>query len=134
MRFVRCLILAASISLLSIGCSGGGTSLSGNVTFVGNPVSSGAISLVPLDGGPTVGAEIQNGSYAIENLKPGRYRADIIGFEQAAVVTSSAELQRMAEANQTPAQVCEIPASAQGNGVEVQVEAGSQTHDFELTL
>ena len=130
MTMSRFVLLLTWLALLA-GC-GGSDAIEGIITFDGKPMASGSIRLTPIEGGPTAGAAIEDGKYSIENLAPGRYKADIVGFEKVAVVTSSAELQRMAEANERPQMAREIGDDAVGNGVEIEIVGGSQTHDFKL--
>lgn len=118
--------------VLVVGCGGENTSLKGVVTLDGAPVSRGALSLIPVKGGPTVGAEIRDGSYTIAELSPGEYRADIMGFAQEELVTSSAEMERRSKASEGSAVSGDATADAEGNGVEFEVAAGAQTHDFSL--
>ena len=80
---IEILILSVLGSCL-VGCDGatGRESVSGHVTLDGKPVDGGAISFVPLTGieGPTVGANIVDGSYRIPKAQGpvvGRYRVEI---------------------------------------------------------
>lgn len=126
-----CVMFLAGLS----GCGSGDSSLRGAITLDGDPLPNGAISLVPLDGGPTVGAEIQDGAYRIESLLAGRYRVDILSFqlEEDEAITSSAEMQRRANERVRSSPSREVTAGAVGNGVEFEVTKGSQKHDFALT-
>ncbi len=134
MNAVRIKSLLVLFTLLAVGCESDGlSSLSGTITFAGNPVASGSLNLVPKAGGPNVGSAIVDGAYVIEDIHPGKYKANIMGFEQGKVVTSQAELQRMAEAGETPGEPREIPGNAKGNGIEFEVTPGKNTRDFALT-
>lgn len=128
---VRLFVLTSLV--LAVGCGGGSTSLEGVITLDGTPVSRGALSLVPVKGGPTVGAEIRDGSYAIAELSPGKYRADIMSFAQEEIVTSSAEMEQRSKAVNGSKVGGDAADDAEGNGVEFQVSTGAQTHDFALT-
>ena len=63
------------LGLLLVALSGCGDSLatvSGNVTFNGEPVSRGSINLEPVDGkGPASGGNVEGGKYLIEGVHPG---------------------------------------------------------------
>ena len=124
------MLLAASS--LALGCGETGTSMSGTVTYDGQPVTNGAITLVPQDGGPTVGAPINNGTYRITNVAPGKHVVQIVGFEKVPLVTSSAELEALSRAGTVPPVAREIPADAQGNHVEIDIPARHHQQDFQL--
>jgi hypothetical protein len=74
MRFYRSGIVRATIGLI-LCCSGCGENLAtveGNVTFNGQPVNRGVISLEPVDGkGPTAGGNVEDGEFLIEDVVPG---------------------------------------------------------------
>ena len=68
-------VLAIALAFLGAGVAGCGPSLarvSGTVTFNGEPVSKGTVTLVPADGrGSASGGLIENGRYAIKKVQPG---------------------------------------------------------------
>jgi hypothetical protein len=68
-------VLAITLAFLGAGVAGCGPPLarvSGTVTFNGEPVSKGTVTLVPADGrGSASGGLIENGRYAIEKVQPG---------------------------------------------------------------
>ena len=66
--------LTAGTLILFAACSPSGprrASVSGNVRVDGQPVARGAINFIPVEGthGPTAGAPIENGRYAIGRVK-----------------------------------------------------------------
>jgi len=67
------MLLVGLFAACLLGCSGATTAtVSGSVTFNGQPVERGAISLWPEDGkGSVAGAGIENGRYTIERVAPG---------------------------------------------------------------
>lgn len=130
----------AGCFLLCIGCSTK-TTLEGKITFEGEPVANGAITLLPVDGkGAAVGSTIVNGSYLVQNIAPGKKIAQIVGVKEVPFVASTAELEAMSKqprpkgANEDlvyPADT--IPEDAAGNNQELQIEPGVNIHDFSLS-
>jgi hypothetical protein len=67
------------VVLGTFGCSDGRAVVSGRITFNGEPVSRGAITLVPTDGkGQTSGSPIEDGAYRIPSVAPGEKAVQII--------------------------------------------------------
>jgi len=66
-------LIVGCVTVCLAGCgSGTKATVSGNVTFNGQPVERGAISLWPEDGkGSVAGAGIENGRYQIKGVAPG---------------------------------------------------------------
>jgi hypothetical protein len=133
------LALLATICTVS-GCSQE-TSISGTVTFNGEPIERGSIRFVSTEKqGPTFGAVIRNGKYTVEKAVPGPKVATIQAMNEKAVPTSSAELEQMAEqAEATGKAVSDtidplalIPPDAEGNSQTVEIKEGPQTLDFHL--
>jgi hypothetical protein len=74
------LALALAIAC-TVGCGNGRATVSGRITFNGEPVSRGAITLVPRDGkGQSVGAAVEGGSYLIRDVLPGEKTVQIIAI------------------------------------------------------
>lgn len=87
-RSYRFALLPACLAMLLCGCGTGRETVSGVVTLDGQPLASGKISLIPMDGtdGPRSGADIKNGEFEIEGksgLLPGRYRVEIRAYRQS---------------------------------------------------
>jgi hypothetical protein len=84
------LLLFGAVAL--VGCGGGDTGnraeVKGRVTLDGQPISEGAVNLIPMDGDTgRVGGPISQGEYAIPRDRgpaPGKYRVEIFGFEPVA--------------------------------------------------
>lgn len=116
-------------------------SISGRVTFAGQPVANGTIAFLPSDGrGPTAGAVIVGGSYAVERLTPGPKFVRIEAFaEQAAFPKSRGDLEQQARKRppaggvSPPVDPNLIPPDAPGNNVEVTIVRGAEVRDFEIT-
>jgi hypothetical protein len=64
--------LAAAIAIILAGCGPSLARVSGTVSFNGEPVSKGTVTLVPANGkGAASGGLIENGRYTIEKVQPG---------------------------------------------------------------
>jgi len=133
---VGVLLLAALVS----GCGGSGATVSGMVTFEGEPVNNGRISFLPTDGkGPAEGAAIKDGRYRLDILTPGSKMVKIEAVKQVQVNWSSLEGQQAyeeAKAKGTLSALLDtndlISPDAIGNNQTVKVVSGKQTFDFEL--
>jgi hypothetical protein len=119
----------AIMLLLLAGCSQRVT-LSGTVTYDGEPVKDGHISFIPVAGqGSTVGAPIKDGSYELTAPPPGKYRVEITGNRE---VDWPADLP--AERKATPKTLANdlIPPGAPGNNQVVEIGTTSQTLNWEV--
>lgn len=68
----RLALFAASVLLCGAGCGDGRATVTGTVTFNGEPVSRGSIVLVPVDGkGRSAGGDIEHGRYTVRSVDPG---------------------------------------------------------------
>lgn len=79
------MILATSVILLS-GCGDAiqRVGVSGQVTLDGQPLEQGSITLLPLQGGPSAGGKIVDGSFEIDKQagpSPGDYRVEIVSYQ-----------------------------------------------------
>ena len=102
----------ALLSLVaSIGCgdSSGRREVSGTVTFAGEPLKEGRLSLRPLAQGPSAGCEIIDGKFHIPSQKgpkPGEHKVSIQAYQETGRMIASASdpRQKVAEvANKLPA-------------------------------
>jgi hypothetical protein len=147
--YSRCgqVVCAALLGCLIVGCSGGDVStLSGTVTFEGQPLAEGNLRLMPADGGAGhgAGAKIVNGSYDIPangGLTPGRYSVMISATRPATAAEAAARSDGQGSADpdeeegegDAPAQVQLIPAKYNvATTLTVTVEKGANTEDFDL--
>ncbi len=65
-------------SLAVTGCGNGLSTVSGRITFNGEAVNRGAITLIPKDGkGQAAGSSVENGSYSIKDVTPGEKTVQI---------------------------------------------------------
>ena len=130
--------LCLGILFALIGCGGNTASLSGNVTYEGQPVVQGHIDCLPTQGGSaSVGAKIVDGKYRVEGLTPGTRLVQISGVLKIVGPISSADMERKAkEAKGKPKadapDADNIPIDAKGNNVQIEITAGQQTKDFDL--
>jgi len=139
-RWVLIALAMASIPLS--GCGEESTSISGAVTYNGQPVEEGAISFRPADGtGQSFGARIVDGRYATEKGSPGSKKVVVMGVKKIDFGMSSDEATRKADEATAagkawgghlaePADY--IPEDAEGNSQVVEVKPGEQTLDFPI--
>src|SRR5262245_38293619 len=72
----RALLLAVLVCFVLSGCGASG-SLTGTVTWAGKKVVSGTVAAFDADGGHYYGKIQSNGSYAIKDIPPGRFRLTV---------------------------------------------------------
>jgi hypothetical protein len=73
------LTLAAVLLLGLTGCGSGKATVSGRVTFNGEPVSRGSITLLPAGGkGQPAGGNVENGGFSIREVEPGEKTVQIM--------------------------------------------------------
>jgi hypothetical protein len=137
------LIATLLLSLAATGC-GRTTSVTGRVTYDGQPVQNGAITFYPADGqGPSAGAMVADGQYRVEGITPGKKMVQVVGAlgrdEGLRVPQTTEELRQQSErlaAEGSPpiaaGPAALIPPNAVGNCSEVQVKAGEQRLNFDL--
>src|SRR5262245_45220865 len=133
-------VLAATAALCLPGCGAGTATLTGEVTYEGQPVADGSVRLTPADGrGPVKGGEIKAGSYTVADVPPGPKIVRIEAYKKVNFASSSAEMMRRAAEQRKrgddsglvdPADV--IPPNAEGNDQRIEVKPGTHTHDFHL--
>lgn len=127
--------LALIAMLLCAGCAGDTTgTVSGQVTFNGQPLEKGLISFSTQDGqGGTGGSEVLQGRYRVAELRPGKYFVHIAGQSTSPIITpGSPEAERKLSQQEINAMMDPLPAGANGNDQTIEVQAGEQTHDFRL--
>jgi hypothetical protein len=130
------------VAVLS-GCSRSSRgSLSGKVTFDGQPVEDGTIMLIPEDGkGKEVGGTINGGRYSLNAIPVGRKKVLVTSNSHALPDerTRSLVMQARAKGTKMPAEVSKRPKVAPPippeacTGLVVEIAAGSQSRDFDLT-
>ncbi|MFM7243213.1 MAG: hypothetical protein ACKO40_03435 [Planctomycetaceae bacterium] len=118
--------LAAGVALAAmLGCGPTSSTVSGTVTFNGEPVASGAISLFPTDGkGSPAGGLIKDGRYTVTGVTPGEKTVQLSSPVIAGTRKDDyGNESRIAE---------ELMPAAWGRGSQhtITVTAGSNTQDF----
>ncbi len=136
---VRLVQVALLVSLFP-GCGDGSASISGDVTYNGEPVGDGSITFLSADGkGATAGGMIEGGRFAVDNVTPGLKMVKIEAVKKVPFARSSEEMAKRAAVNKfigdgsgliDPADV--IPPNAEGNNEKVDIQPGKQTRDFHL--
>jgi hypothetical protein len=134
LNFAFCLALAAA------GCSSNTASVSGTVTYDGQPVGTGEVTFTPVDGiGPTSGGRIKDGQYTVDGLTPGRKTVKVMAVKAVPFARSTEEMARRAAENKSkgdgsglidPADT--IPPDAEGNNATHEIKAGKQTLNLDL--
>ncbi len=140
MTFRRNALLAAIAAFLFLvtGCDQSST-ISGRVTYDGQPVKKGCITFLPDGGaGPSCGAPIAEGRYQAK-CQPGKMIVQIVGVKAINYSRNSEDRARLAkEAAQRGDttgiidRADTIPADAEGNNAKIEIKSGNQTMDFDL--
>lgn len=127
------------IWLLASGCgdSTPGMRTWGSVSYQGQPIESGQIIFIPIDGtpGPSTGGPVANGQYDIaKKVGPyagGKYRVEITAFGPEKTYTPNASGVGMSAT--VPVQL--LPANYNRSSTlraEISKNAGENQHDFDL--
>jgi hypothetical protein len=102
-------------------------SLAGSVSVDGKPLPNGTLNFSPLDAGPTVTANVQDGQYSIDCVPQGRVRIVFHAMRETGKTLHDKETGLdYAEMEEL------IPRKYQVQGIEIDVKEGSQSRDFEL--
>lgn len=123
---MSCLVASAAITAAT-GCGPATSTVSGTVTFNGEAVAKGAISLFPADGkGVPAGGLIVDGRYTILDVAPGE---KIVQLSAPA----AAGTRKDDYGNDTQVAAELMPASwGRASQNRITVTAGSVTHDFTI--
>ena len=130
------------LCLSAIGCGDPNLgSVSGSVTYEGQPIEKGSINFLPVDGkGASAGGEIVAGKYEVAEVPPGQKIVEVIAVRDVPFARSSEEMaQRAAEAQARgdrtglidPADI--VPPDAEGNNATHEIKPGEQTLHIALT-
>lgn len=127
--------------LLACGCNQS-PSVTGSVTYNGEPVQKGYITFRPSDGhGQSFAAPIADGQYTATKASPGQKTVVVTGVKEINFYKSSAESYKKAEEARARGEtwmdhVAEradyIAEDAEGNSQQVEIQPGSQTLDFHI--
>jgi hypothetical protein len=131
---------AAAALFAAAGCGGGTGSVSGEVTYDGQPVKTGYVSFTPADGKGTAAAgPITDGRYSVEKVPPGPKVVKVEAADKAGPsIQTTEELERFSRENKGkigPSGIISsetIPPDAEGNNQPFEVKPGAQT--LNLTL
>jgi hypothetical protein len=134
-------LVTAAIGLQS-GCSSSSlATVSGQVTYDGQPVADGFITFTPADGkGAEAGGQIVNGKYELTRVQPGPKVVKVIGVKKVNFASTSDEMMRKAAVARKsgnhdglvdPADT--IPEAAEGNNAKIDITAGDNKHDLRLS-
>lgn len=118
--------LTAGVALVAVlGCGPKSSTVSGTVTFNGEAVAAGAISLFPTDGkGSPAGGLIKDGRYTVTGVTPGEKTVQL----SSPVIAGS---RKDDYGNETRiAEELMPPAWGRASQNTITVTAGSNTHDF----
>jgi hypothetical protein len=130
----RTLCCLAGCFLLFSGCGKPGPSVIGTVLLDGDPLPSGRIRFVPVEGtrGPDAGAVIEEGKYSVgKGLTVGKYRVEIHGVKESTV---RKERDPIIPVHLIPAAMEAVPTAYNAKSQLIRaVEAGANTLDFDLT-
>jgi hypothetical protein len=139
-RALAAVIVTAAVLGLLPGCGSSTATVSGEVTYDGQPVGDGYVTFTPADGkGKDAGGPITGGHYEVTGLPPGPKIVKVIAVKKVNFASSSEEMmRRAAEARKAgdhdglvdPADT--IPANAEGNNAAVELKAGANKHDVHL--
>lgn len=118
------------------GCGPPGTSVQGTVSYEGEPVQRGVITLTPTDGsGKPEGSKILAGRFEIDSIEPGKKQLSVIGVtgKQADInkPTTSEDKTGTIVAAAHSAEM--IPTNAMGNGQTITLAEGNQEITLRLT-
>ena len=139
-RALAAVVVTAAVLGLLPGCGSSTATVSGEVTYDGQPVGDGYVTFTPADGkGKDAGGPITGGHYEVTGLPPGPKIVKVIAVKKVNFASSSEEMmRRAAEARKAgdhdglvdPADT--IPANAEGNNAAVELKAGANKHDVHL--
>jgi hypothetical protein len=132
--------VAAAVLFAAAGCGEGGGTVSGEVTYDGQPVKNGYVSFTPADGkGAAVGGPITDGRYSVEKVPPGKKVVKVEAADKAGPsIQTTEELERFSRENKGkigPSGIIPtdtVPPDAEGNNQSFEVKSGAQT--LNLTL
>ena len=133
----RIVLLLSLPVLLFAGCDSGAT-ISGQVSFDGQPVEQGWITLLSADGQTAAaGGAIEAGHYHIENVPLGEKVVQVVAspklIEQPRTIEGMEQQAReISRSGVIPQDVGGIGPNTPGNGVQVEVIEGEQKLDVEL--
>ena len=128
LRGVPACVAAGLIGLVAAGCGAPTSTVSGSVSFNGEAVARGSISLFPTDGkGVPAGGIIENGRYVVTGVAPGEKTVQL----SAPVVAGTHK-----DDYGNVAQIAEElmpPSWGRASQEKITVTPGAMTKNFEIT-
>ncbi len=120
----RFLAIATVLVALGTGCGGGkGVSVSGTVTYNGQPVEKGYINLFPEDGkSPATGGEISGGRFTVSNVTAGKNKVVVSSQPAGAAPDSMGDAKKL----NTTAATGLVQANDEGNSQVHDVQSGNE--------
>src|SRR5262249_40963677 len=114
--------------------------ISGTVTYDGEPVGDGMITFLPADGkGPASGGAIVDGKYSVSGLLSGLKIIKVYAVKAEPIARSSEDMEPPSADNPTKGdrtgiiyRAATIPPDADGNNAAYEVKPGKHTRDIEL--
>jgi hypothetical protein len=130
--------LAALAAVLSAGCTGGGTgTVKGKITVNGNPLPSGLITFESQTGKKNAyAAAIRDGMYETDQIPSGPCKITVVHSAIPAPESGGNDLLAGRKGGARVAGVVEVPRkyhSSDTSGLELEVKAGANTFDKDLT-
>ncbi len=112
--------------LVGCGEEQGRSSISGTVTYEGQPLETGFVNFLPQNGdGPTAAGEVTKGQFSVTGIFPGKKRVQIQAADQSRTYSSPAPTPNTKDS-------AIFPPNAIGNNQTIEIIPGSQTLDFKL--
>ena len=129
-------ILLIPLAFLIVGCGTSEvSSIHGSITYNGQPLQYGAITLSSTDGSTAnFGGVVSDGLYKVDNIVPGEFKVTIIAGvkHDGARVASSDDGRMLAEKGEQNNAPIQIPSNASGNNQLVLIKLGEHAFDFTL--
>lgn len=133
MRRISLLLVAGLLAFLS-GCGGGIGSVSGEVTFNGQPLPNGRITFICSGGNkPALAADITEGHYEIANVPAGPVEVTVETFNMRADPVPGGPPPPLVPKGYKYVKVPTRYGSAKDSGLGFEVVPGPQTKTFALT-
>jgi hypothetical protein len=129
---ISVMLLTVGVAAAVAGC-GQSNTLSGTVTYNGEPVQQGYLRFASADGsGPGFGAEVVDGKYSTDKVRLGKHTVHVRGLQDAPPMTREQQMDWRKHGNRYGLPVDYIPEDAEGNGQTVEIATGAKTLDFAL--
>jgi len=120
--------------LVLLGCGRSEGTVTGTVTFQGQPIDQGLITFSPAGNeGSAAGDEIVQGKYSVTGLKPAKYHVTVEATKPPKFTSPNDPANARAKTDEEiRAQHDPLPADTTGKEQDLDVKVGAQTLDFKL--